>query len=77
MAAISLEDGQGPGITGDKTQATQGGKDCGIVKTDGNGVKQWMHGLEEAMMTGSFSFSKLPITAISLGGTSFSGNQRR
>jgi hypothetical protein len=29
------------GISGDKTQATQGGKDFWIVKTDGNGVKQW------------------------------------
>jgi hypothetical protein len=29
------------GISGDKTQASQGGNDYWIVKTDGNGVKQW------------------------------------
>jgi Secretion system C-terminal sorting domain len=29
------------GISGDKTQATRGGKDFWIVKTDANGVKQW------------------------------------
>jgi hypothetical protein len=29
------------GISGDKTQASQGGFDYWIVKTDGNGVKQW------------------------------------
>src|SRR6185295_12077033 len=29
------------GISGDKTQASQGGCDYWIVKTDANGVKQW------------------------------------
>src|SRR5438477_315792 len=29
------------GISGDKTQASQGGWDYWIIKTDANGVKQW------------------------------------
>jgi hypothetical protein len=62
------------GINGDKTQASQGGPDYWIVKTDANGAKQW-----DARFGGSdydFLLNSLQQTADGgyiLGGTSYSG----
>src|SRR5204863_448998 len=61
------------GISGDKTQASQGGLDYWIVKTDANGVKQW-----DARFGGSsddflYSLQQTADGEYILGGDSYSG----
>jgi len=61
------------GISGDKTQTSQGGSDCWIVKIDANGAKQW-----DARFGGSdyddlFSLQQTADGGYILGGTSNSG----
>ncbi|MEO5674431.1 MAG: hypothetical protein ABIQ74_07265, partial [Chitinophagales bacterium] len=61
------------GISGDKTQASQGGYDYWIVKTDAGGVKQW-----DARFGGSnddylFSLQQTADGGYILGGYSWSG----
>ncbi|HEX5152506.1 MAG TPA: T9SS type A sorting domain-containing protein [Parafilimonas sp.] len=61
------------GISGDKTQTSQGGDDYWIVKTDANGVKQWDVRFGGAESDGCYSILQTSDGGYLLGGFSLSG----
>jgi hypothetical protein len=61
------------GISGDKTQASHGVVDYWIVKTDGNGIKQWDARLGGSSVDGFFSLQQTADGGYILGGYSNSG----
>jgi len=61
------------GISGDKTQASQGGADYWIVKTDANGVKQWDATFGGSSDDGGGSLQQIGDGGYILGGWSYSG----
>jgi len=61
------------GISGDKTQTSQGGFDYWIVKTDGNGVKQWDARFGGSSNDGLYFLQQTTDDGYILGGQSDSG----
>ncbi len=61
------------GISGDKTQASQGSSDYWIIKTDSDGVKQWDAGFGGASVDQLTALQQTADGGYILGGVSFSG----